>query len=168
MAAGVWRAQPVVTAEGFADAYIAGCRTAEPALAGLAPVVVDVRGVGWILVVFAGPSRAYLCRTRLVDPDVVEAVMPIDVPSETLADDGIDIALYTSVTSAGAARILLVGRVGPVASLVIARFDDEKYIFGSHAGGWYVMWWAGTVAMAGVSATNNAHVVLSDAVGTLR
>ena len=65
-------------------------------------------------------------------------------------------------------RTLLVGRVGAIAGLVIAGFDDETYIFGSLGGGWYAMWWPGTAAMAAVSATTSGHVVLSDAEGTLR
>jgi len=166
MAVGAWRAIPVDVSRAFSAPFEAGCRAAEPGLAGLFAALVDVRGANAVDIVFVRDREAYLCRARVDAPATPEAITKLAVAAAALPEDGIDVALYTLVGNGDSARTILVGRVGTAAAHVIAGFDDESYIFGAQSGGWYAMWWPGTALMAAVSSTDKAHIVLTAAHAT--
>ena len=102
-------------------------------------------------------DAAWLCRgTGIGDATVVD----LEVPEGAVADDGLDVALYRRFHDADGARTVLVGRVGSLARDVIAGFDDESFVWGTEGGGWYVMWWPGTINAAGVSSVDGRNNVL--------
>ncbi|HXI45291.1 MAG TPA: hypothetical protein VNH13_03235, partial [Candidatus Acidoferrales bacterium] len=67
-AVGPWRRVPYKADPAFGVPFISGCEAAEPAIGDTPALVVDVRGRGWITVVFASGTKAFLCRTTVDDP----------------------------------------------------------------------------------------------------
>src|SRR5690349_3969914 len=67
-AIGPWRRVPFKADAAFAAPYAAACAAAEPTIGTTPVAVVDVRGNGWIAVLFASTNAAYLCRTTVDDP----------------------------------------------------------------------------------------------------
>jgi hypothetical protein len=163
-ATGPWRRVPFLADPSFGAAQEAGCRHGVvPIGSTAARVVTDIRGEGRVLLVFALPTKAFLCVTSIDHPESPDAVIPLDIPATTLADDGIDL-VYDSQTGTGSSTIdYAVGRVGPTPTAVIMGFVDQTFLFGALGGGWYSMWWHPTIACDGIAAVNNAHVVLNSA-----
>jgi hypothetical protein len=161
-ATGPWRRVPFVTDPSFGAAQEAGCRHGVvPIGSTAARIVTDVRGEGRVLLVFALPTKAFLCVTSIDHPESPDAVIPLAIPTTTLADDGIDI-VYDSQTGTGVGTIAYaVGRVGPTPTAAIMGFVDQTFLFGALGGGWYSMWWHPTIACDGIAAVNNAHIVLN-------
>ena len=161
-AVGPWRRVPFKADPAFGVRYISGCTAAEPAIGATPAVVVDVRGRGWITVVFASDSKAFLCRTTVDDPSHPVEVRAMTVPSGTLADDDIDLALWTTVQIGAETITYAAGRVGSVPVEVIGGFVDQTFVFATHADGWWVAWWPPQVASDGFAATDKGHVVLNN------
>jgi hypothetical protein len=159
-AVGPWRRVPFKADPGFGALYVAACRAASPDIGQIPATVVDVRGRGWITVLFASSQKAFLCRTTVGDPAHPLAIESIDVPAGTLAGGGVDLANYEELGKGSETTSFAVGRVGPTPSAVIAGFDDQTFVFGTMGGGWYVMWWPTGVTCDGISSVNNSHIVL--------
>jgi hypothetical protein len=162
-AVGPWRRVPFKSDPAFGAPYVAACRAASADIGQIPATVVDVRGQGWITVLFASSDKAFLCRTTVADPAHPLAIEPIDVPAAALADDGIDLAHYEELGTGSGTTSFAVGRVGPTPAFVIAGFDDQSFVFGTVGGGWYVMWWPTGVTCDGISAVNQSHLVLDTA-----
>jgi hypothetical protein len=163
-ATGPWRRVPFPADPGFTAAQEAGCRNGPVAIgSSAARVVTDVRGGGRILLVFVATTKAYLCVASFDDPAHPVDVETLAVPSTALAPDGIDLVFYTEVGSGASTIAYAVGRVGPEPKAVIAGFVDQTFVFGATGGGWYSMWWPVTIACDGISAVNQAHIVLDNA-----
>lgn len=160
-AVGPWRRVPFNADPAFGAPYVAACRAASADIDQLPAAVVDVRGQGWITVLFASADKAFLCRTTVADPAHPLAIDPIDVPSGTVSETGLDLARYEEIGSGSSTTSFAVGRVGPTPAEVIAGFDDQTFVFGTRGGGWYVMWWPTGVSCDGIAAVDHGHVVLA-------
>jgi hypothetical protein len=161
-ALGPWRRVPFKADPAFGIPFIAGCKGAEAAIGDTPAVVVDVRGRGWITAVFASDSAAFLCRTTVDDPTDPVEVRPMAVPTGSLAQDGIDLALWTEVQSGAETITYAAGRVGSLPAEVIGGFVDQSFVFGTHANGWWIAWWPPQVASDGFAAVDQGHVVLNN------
>ena len=100
--------------------------------------VVDARGLGRVTVVFADDARWSACLATI---------------------DG-----NVTVTAAGQPGDATAGSVGDKNAFgTVAGFDDETYVDGSHANGWYAMWWPGNVEAASVSSIDRGRVTIGSA-----
>jgi hypothetical protein len=161
-AIGPWRRNPFKADPAFGAPFEAGCRSAEPAIGAIPRVVLDVRGNGWITLLFADDANAFLCRATLDDPGHPLEVRHIDVPTATLADNGIDLALWTQVDIPPDTYTFAVGRVGPVPADVIGGFVNETFVFATHTNGWWVAWWPPQPKCDGFSAVDGGHLVMGN------
>jgi len=161
-AIGPWRRVPFKADEAFGAPYVAACAAAEPKIGRMPVAVVDVRGSGWIAVLFAGAKAAYLCRTTVDDPSHPLEIRPIVVPAGTITGTEIDLALWTSVQVATERATYAVGRVGPDPADVIGGFVDQSFVFATHANGWWVAWWPPQPDSDGFAAVDRGHVVLNN------
>ena len=163
-ATGPWRRVPFAADAAFGVAQEAGCRGGPVSIGSSAQrVVTDVRGDGRIVLVFASPTKAFLCITSVDHPESPVDIEALTVPSTTLAADGIDLVFYKEVGTGASTIAYAVGRVGPEPKYVITGFVDQTFVFGAMGGGWYSLWWPVTVACDGVSSVNGAHIVLDNA-----
>jgi len=161
-AVGPWRRVPFLADAAFGAAQESGCRHGVVPIGSTATrVVTDVRGEGRVLMVFTLPTKAFLCVSSVDHPDSPDAVIPLDLPTTTLADDGIDLVYYEETGTGSGTIAYAVGRVGPTPKAVIMGFVDQTFLFGALGGGWYSMWWHPSIACDGIAAVNNAHVVLN-------
>jgi hypothetical protein len=173
---GDWRRHPVEPPADLIAALEPGCLNEDPAIGQLPVALVDLRGEELATVVFGDETAGYACSSGLEDPAATPEVRALVVPP--VPEDGVEVLVYEVVESPGPTRILLIGRVGPlsqprpvagshIATQVIAGFDDETFVWGSFASGWYAMWWPGVQATDGVAATNARNEVLAGAVPSL-
>lgn len=162
-AIGPWRRVPYPSEASFGAPFVAGCRAAEAAIGSMPAMVVDVRGRGWITVLFASDTAAFLCRTTVDDPTHPVEVRPVTVPGGTVAGDQIDLALWTQVRIPPETITYAVGRVGPDPAEVIGGFIDQTFVFATHENGWWVAWWPPQAASDGFAAVDHSHVVLDNA-----
>jgi hypothetical protein len=165
---GEWRRVPVDPRGDATGRVDATCRAAEPRLSGLPVALIDSRGQGHLLLVYATDpeSPAFEC---LADVDATTAaavsVTALQEAGEPIADEAIDIVRYAVLDPDGTPRVVLVGRTGRAAVYVVADLNDETYVYGTRGGGWYAMWWPGAVAMLSVASLDTHHLVLGSAHG---
>jgi hypothetical protein len=168
---GAWRSGPIALVPTVQEAVVEACRTAP--VSGFAdgagdgpgdlPVaVVDARGLGRVTIVFADDTRWSACLAT-IDADgnvtVTAAGQPGDATAGPVGDDEITIAALEVLDDLDAAqRSLLIGRVGKNSFGTVAGFDDETYVDGPYANGWYAMWWPGNVEAAAVSSIDRGRV----------
>ncbi|HUQ78059.1 MAG TPA: hypothetical protein VM427_04205 [Patescibacteria group bacterium] len=124
-------------------------------LADLPTAVVDARGGGFAIAIFADDLNAMECRVLLdaggltSTVDLVselsqKAVAPVD------EDDGLSIA--TLVPQDDRSGTIAFGRVGVAADMVTATLVEQSVVSATTAGGWWAMWWQGDVRPATFSA----------------
>jgi hypothetical protein len=173
IARGPWRQHPVGPTPDVSRPFEDGCRASEPAIAGLPVAVIDLRGDELVTVIFGDQTSGYVCWSLLDTPAApleVRALEPGTGPG-----DGIDAALYEPLQIAGATRVVLVGRVGPISeprqvlgdqipAKVIAQLGDEAFIWAAFDRGWYTMWWPGVDPTESVAVTNGRNEVLASVV----
>ena len=171
---GAWRSGPVTLVPTIQDDVVDACRAAPVSGLGagdgpgdLPVAVVDARGMGQVTVVFADDERWAACLAT-IDADgtvmVSAAGQPGDPAVEPVGDDEIAISSIEVLDDLDAAqRSLLIGRVGKNAFGTVAGFDDETYVDGSYANGWYTLWWPGNVEAAAVSAIDRGRVTIGSA-----
>ena len=172
LATGAWRRKPVGAPLGFVSEIEAACRAALPTTRTQPLAVTDLRGEHLATLVFGDMATGSACWATLDAPDTpVEAR---ELTFEPGAPDGIDVVLYEPVEAGGTVRTFLIGRVGPMSeprpvlgdqniAQVIAGFDNETFVWGAFANGWYAMWWPGNDHTDGVAATNGRNEVLDSA-----
>ena len=160
-ALGPWRRVPFQADPAFGVPFVAGCRGVEAAIGSMRAVVVDVRGRGWITVLFASETAAFLCRTTVDDPTHPLEVRAVAVPGGSVTGDQIDLALWTPVRIAPETITYAVGRVGPEPAEVIGVFNDQSFVYGTHQNGWWVAWWPPQPPIDGFSAVDHSHLVLN-------
>ncbi|MBI3751746.1 MAG: hypothetical protein HY263_08865 [Chloroflexi bacterium] len=161
-AVGPWRRVPAKADPAFGATFVAGCRAAEAAIGSMPARVVDVRGRGWITVLLASDTAAFLCRTTVDDPAHPVEIRSVTVPSATIATDQIDLALWTQVRISPETITYAVGRVGPEPADVIGGYVDQTFVFATHENGWWVAWWPPQAASDGFAAVDHGHVVLNE------
>jgi hypothetical protein len=168
---GPWRPSPVDVPDDIRSSMEYVCRNPEdPALvetlADLPVAVVDARGGGLGTIVFADDSVAIECRLKLemvgqaLGATILEPPSWLD-PGDLTGEAGISKTSDNLVTDDGGTRTVLIGRVGPDATRVIASFDDESEVVASQGSGWYTAWWPGQVRPGGVAAVDRASIVTS-------
>jgi len=150
----------------------ATCRSAEPRIAGLPVAVIDARGRGRLVIVYASSptSAAWECLATTIAVTAADVqVRALQESGEPLADDDIDAVDYRVTEFGDLTGVILVGRVGTLGVKVITQFDgDESYIYGSRGTGWYAIWWRGTEAINAVAATDIHNLVVGNVVPELR
>ncbi len=168
---GAWRSGPVYLVPAVQEAVVAACRTAPVGGFGggdgpgdLPVAVVDARGVGRVTVVFADDTRWSACLAT-IDADgnvvVTAAGQPGDPAVGPVGDDEITMAAMEVLDDLEAGqRSVLIGRVGKNAFGTVSGFDDETYVDGPFANGWYTMWWPGNVEAASISAIDRGRVTI--------
>ena len=173
---GDWRSGPITLDPTVQEAVVDACRMVpapgfgdgERNGPGSLPVaVVDARGMGRVTVVFADGERWAACLAT-IDADgnvtVTGAGQSGDPVAEPVGENEIAISTIDVLDDLdGAQRSLLIGRVGKNAFGTVAGFDDETYVDGSFANGWYTLWWPGNVEAAAVSAIDRARVSIGSA-----
>lgn len=161
-ALGPWRRVPFQADPAFGAPFAAACRSADASIGPMPVKVVDVRGRGWITVLFASDSAAFLCRTTVDDPTHPVEVRAVAVPSGPVSADQIDLALWTQVRIPPETITYAVGRVGPEPAEVIGGFVDQTFVFATHQNGWWVAWWPPQAASDGFAAVDHSHIVLNN------
>ena len=158
-----WRPDPLRPPTGFAAQPDVLCRAAEPSIGEVTRVLIDARGEGRLIFVFADATAAFGCYAP-IDANLAADVhaFPLDVPADPIGQGSLDIVLYEVAHGEdGAAFRVLVGRVGRDAVRVVASFDDDSEVEGTKGGGWYAMWWLGPTEMATVAALDVRSTVIS-------
>ncbi len=169
---GDWRRVPFdARSSADLDRIDATCRAAAPGIGSLPLAVADTRGRGRVTFVYASSptSAAWEClaaSTAATAADVT--VRSLQESGDPIADEAIDVLDYRVAELGDITGVVLVGRIGPQVVKVITQFDgDESYIYGSKGGGWYALWWPGTNAINGVSATDTHNIVVGHVVPEL-
>ncbi|HEX4898723.1 MAG TPA: hypothetical protein VFV53_10235 [Candidatus Limnocylindrales bacterium] len=148
----------------------AACHAAEPAIEGLPVALVDARGRGRLLLVYATDptSAAFECRAGVDFASVGDVVVRrLQASGEPIAEDAIDVLEYETAELGGEVATVAVGRVGALAAKVIASLFDETVVYGSRGGGWWAMWWPGTTPVGGIGATDTHNLVIGTVVPEL-
>jgi hypothetical protein len=89
-------------------------------------------------------------------------VTQLQASGEPIGDDVIDVLHYEVVELGDETGSVVVGRVGALAVKVIAQLADESFVYGSKGGGWWAMWWPGTMATGDIAATDTHNVVIDE------
>jgi len=91
-AEGAWRPRPLPAPRGFADRVDLTCRAAEPAIGERTRVVVDLRGEGRLILIFADSTAAFACYAA-ADATLASEVtaFPLEVPTEPIGETEIDV-----------------------------------------------------------------------------
>jgi hypothetical protein len=169
IARGPWRQRPVEVSLEFSQPFEAGCRVAEPGIAELPVAVVDVRGGGLVTIVFGEAMVGVVCWSPLESPEAPLEIRSLGVAAAPV--DGIDPRLYDRDQIGGDARVVAIGRIGPlskprpvlgdqVPAKAIAQLSGEAFIWAAFDGGWYSLWWPGVESTGGITATNGRNEVL--------
>ncbi len=160
---GRWRSAPVrPNADLTAQAELA-CRS-DPLVGDLPLKVLDARGEGLLLLVFARDPAAVLCRAEASeDGSVVTVVRPIAGvgDAEPPGPRTLGIREFEQVEGAASSRTVLVGRVGDDVRSIGVNFDDATWSTASMANGWYATWWPASAKPLGVAAIDNRNVVIT-------
>lgn len=160
---GAWRRAPVKPTGDFAAAVEAACR-GQGAVATRPLAVLDARGEGLAILVFADGASAAVCRTMVDQGGAVVAVA-----REIAGASGVKAPVTGAlgihdlevVQDGASARSILVGQVGGGVHTVAANFDaDAAWFTASMANGWYAIWWPGTGRPLGVASSDIRSVVI--------
>ena len=160
-----WRRSPVRPTPDFASAVEEACR-AEAAVGELPLVVLDARGEGRAILVFADAETGVACAAhddRAGSITVQTHPVPGVKGAEPPADDG-DLGLHEMyvVDAGGSSYSVLVGQVNPKGIKdVSANFDaDAAWYTATSDNGWYAIWWPGEAKPLGVASANQRAVVV--------
>jgi hypothetical protein len=162
-AGGAWRPAPypIGARRDVVEPAVAACRASAPDLADADPALMDVRGEGRVVLLFADDATTVACLATVDDraPAITELLTPPDAP---LADAGIDVQVYRSAeTEDGGVLTWAVGRVGRAGMTVSASFDDESYVDATKAAGWWAMWWPTEVDAATINALDRQSISIA-------
>ena len=144
----------------------AACRDAELGIGPLPIALVDARGLGRLLFVFASgaTSAAWECRASLDAQTAAEVeVLALQTSGEALGDADIDSRHYEGVELGDVSGIVAVGRAGRLVDEAIGQFDsDETFVYATVEGGWWAMWWPGSEPVNGIGATDTHNAVIGE------
>ena len=158
-----WRRSPITSGSTLTLAADAACRAA-PAVGSLPRVVLDARGEGVLIAVFADAASAAVCRVVIDPAGVATAVARLVKGDASAAAPGASrLGLHDLevVAADGNPRSFLVGRVGASVHAVSVEFDaDAAWSPASMAGGWYAIWWPSAERPQAVAAIDARSVAL--------
>lgn len=160
-----WRRSPVQPTPEFAAAVEAACRGDESV--GTKPLVVlDVRGEGRAILVFAEDEAATVCTARDDRAGTVTVetrAIPGMATAKPPEDDG-DLGIHELYVAdgSGSSYSVLVGQYQPKGVKdVAANFDaDAAWYTAASDNGWYAIWWPGEAKPLGVATSNNRNEVV--------
>ncbi len=160
-----WRRSPIRPTPEFAAAVEAACR-ADDSVGDMPLVVLDVRGEGRAILVFATDTSAVACAAQ-DDQSGNVTIETHDVPgmakAKPPADDG-DLGIHELyvVDGGGSSYSVLVGQYQPKGvKAVAANFDaDAAWYTAASDNGWYAIWWPGEAKPLGVATSNNRNEVV--------
>ena len=160
-----WRRSPIQPTPDFAAAVESACRT-DAAVGDLPLVVLDVRGEGRAVLVFAGDKAATVCTAeddRAGDITTDTHEIPGMAKAKPPTDDG-DLGIHELyvVDGGGSSYSVLVGQYQPTGVKdVAANFDaDAAWYTAASDNGWYAIWWPGEAKPLGVATSNNRSEVV--------
>jgi hypothetical protein len=160
-----WRRSPVRPTPDFAAAVEAACR-ADEAVGDLPLAVLDVRGEGRAILVFAERNAAVSCVVQddragnlAVETHPVPGVAKAGPPAE---DGDLGVHDLFVVDAGGTTYSVLVGQYNPQGVKdVSANFDaDAAWYTAASNHGWYALWWPGKALPLGVATANNRSEVI--------
>lgn len=126
--------------------------------------VLDTRGEGLAVLVFADGASAAVCRATVDHGGAVAAVAREIAGASGAKAPGtgtLGIHDLEVVQQGASARSILVGQVGGGVHSVAANFDaDAAWFTASMADGWYAIWWPGTGRPLGVASSDIRSVVI--------
>lgn len=161
---GAWRRSPVDPTPKYAAAVEDACR-ADPAVKDLPLVVLDARGEGRAILVFADDKAAVSC-TADDDQSGTIAVEAHAVPgyakAKPPAKAHLGIHELTTVEAGGSTYSAIVGQYEPTGVMgVSANFDgDAAWYTAAADNGWYAIWWPGKSRPLGVATSSNRNEVI--------
>ena len=161
---GDWRRSPVDPTPEYAAAAEEACR-AESAVGDLPLVVLDARGEGRAILVFADEKAAVTC---IADDDrsgtiAVDAhALPGFAKAKPPAEAHLGFHELTTVEAGGSTYSAIVGQYEPTGVKdVSANFDaDAAWYTAASDNGWYAIWWPGKSKPLGVATSNNRNEVI--------
>ena len=160
-----WRRSPIQPTPEFAAAVEAACRGDE-SVGDKPMMVLDVRGEGRAILVFAQDKAATVC-TAQDDQAGTVTVATHAIPGVAKAkppkDDG-DLGIHELYVAdgGGSSFSVLVGQYQPTGVKdVAANFDaDAAWYTAASDNGWYAIWWPGEAKPLGVATSSNRNVVV--------
>ncbi|HEY6571076.1 MAG TPA: hypothetical protein VIZ22_12340 [Candidatus Limnocylindrales bacterium] len=161
---GAWRRAPVKPTPEYVAAAEEACR-ADPAVGDAPLVVLDARGEGRAILVFADDKTAVSCiaeddksGTIAIDAHPIPDFAKAKPPKE--ADFGVH-ELYT-LEAGGSTYSALVGQYEPTGvKSVAANFDaDAAWYTAATDNGWYAIWWPGESKPLGVATSDTRNIVM--------
>ena len=160
-----WRRSPIQPTPEFAAAVEAACR-ADGSVGEKPLAVLDVRGEGRAILVFAEDKAATVCTAQddQAGTVTIEAhAIPGMAKAEPPKDDG-DLGIHelSVADGGGSSYSVLVGQYQPKGVKdVAANFDaDAAWYTAASDNGWYAIWWPGEAKPLGVATSDNRNVVV--------
>ena len=160
-----WRRSPIQPTPEFAAAVEAACR-ADDSVGEKPLVVLDVRGEGRAILVFAEDKAATVCTAQddQAGTVTIEAhAIPGMAKAKPPEDDG-DLGVHelSVADRGGSSYSVLVGQYQPKGVKdVAANFDaDAAWYTAASDNGWYAIWWPGEAKPLGVATSNNRNEVV--------
>ena len=160
-----WRRSPIQPTPEFAAAVEAACR-ADGSVGEKPLAVLDVRGEGRAILVFAEDKAATVCTAHddQAGTVTIEAhAIPGMAKAEPPKDDG-DLGIHelSVADGGGSSYSVLVGQYQPKGVKdVAANFDaDAAWYTAASDNGWYAIWWPGEAKPLGVATSDNRNVVV--------
>jgi hypothetical protein len=160
-----WRRSPVTPTPDFAAAVEQACR-ADAAVGDTPLAVLDVRGEGRAILVFADATSAAACVVQddgsgnlAAEAHAVPGVAKADPPAE---DGDLGVHDLFTVDAGESTFSVLVGTYNPTGVKdVSANFDaDAAWYTAASDNDWYAIWWPGTAIPLGVATANNRAEVI--------
>jgi hypothetical protein len=160
-----WRRSPIQPTPEFAAAVEAACR-GDASVGDKPLVVLDVRGEGRAILVFAEDKAATVCAAHddQAGTVTIEAhAIPGMAKAEPPKDDG-DLGIHDLYVAdgGGSSYSVLVGQYQPKGVHgVAANFDaDAAWYTAASDNGWYAIWWPGEAKPLGVATSDNRNIVV--------
>ncbi len=162
-AMGAWRRGPVVPSPALTAAAENACR-AQDGVGTLPLAVLDARGEGRMVIVFADTDAAMLCHVGVTEDGTATAdARPVAgfEGAEAPGPGKLGLRDVEVVEGTSGAWTVVVGRVDEAANTVEVSFDaDAAWSKTSMADGWYAIWWPGADRALAVASVDRRNTVI--------
>jgi len=161
-ALGRWRPSPIQPSPAFASSAETACR-ATGKIGDLPLAVLDARGQGLAILVFASGPAAVVCHAA-IDPSGAATADARGVAgiAEATPPEPLKLGIHDlePITSDANPRVVVVGQVGDGVSEVSVNFDDATWSHAAVDNGWYATWWPSVAEALGIAAVNSRNTVI--------